>query len=133
MTRPLKLMLFAFAWPCFALGQDSGPPHALEGTWRTGERNGSWGYVAFAACGSAYCGTLVDGGGVNVNPEYFGTKMVTGMHWTGSEFTDGRLLDVETGQVYLSRMAFRDRDRLRVWGCVLGGLLCGSQVWTRVK
>lgn len=133
MIRILLTSLLCVALPAMAYSQTAQPPHALEGLWQTGARNGSWGYVRFAPCGAAYCGTLVDGGGQNVNPQYFGTVMVTDMQWSGAEFTGGSLLDVETGRVYLSRMRFRDANQLRISGCVLGGLICGGQNWTRVQ
>ncbi|GAB5448884.1 DUF2147 domain-containing protein [Gymnodinialimonas sp.] len=129
MIRALFALLLCL--PSMALSQSAQPPYALDGLWQTGARGGSWGYVRFAPCGAAYCGTLVDGGGQNVNPQYFGTVLVTGMQWTGSEFDGGRLLDVETGRVYISRMRFRGANSLRISGCVLGGLICGGQTWTR--
>lgn len=128
--------LFAMLWvvlPFSALAQSSQPPHALDGVWQTGARDGSWGFVRFAPCGTAYCGTLIGGGGQDVNEAFFGTIMVTDMRWTGSEFTDGQLLDVENDRVYLSRMRFEGADRLRVSGCVLGGLICGGQTWARIE
>lgn len=128
----LFVLLLGLGWPLVAVAQ-SNPPHALDGVWRTGERNGSWGFVTFAPCGTAYCGTLTGGGGQRVDPQYFGTVLVTDMRWTGAGFTGGELLDVETGQIYRSRMRFRGPDRLRVSGCVMGGLICGGQTWVRIE
>ncbi|WP_224816100.1 DUF2147 domain-containing protein [Hasllibacter sp. MH4015] len=131
--RCLAIFLSLLFAPAAALGQSQAPPHDLNGVWQTGARGGSWGYVRFAPCGPAFCGTLIGGGGANVQSQYFGTVLVTGMQWTGGEFAGGELLDVENGRVYLSRMRFRGPDELRVSGCVLGGLVCGGQTWRRVE
>jgi uncharacterized protein (DUF2147 family) len=128
----IRTLLLLLTLPFTAHAQ-SGPPHDIEGVWQTGARDGSWGYVRFAPCGDAICGTLIGGGGVNVDPQYFGTVMVNDMRWDGTEFTDGTLLDVENGRTYLSNMRFRSADRLRVSGCVLGGIICGGQTWARVE
>lgn len=133
MIRFVTAFVVCLAMPVTALGQSGGPPHVLDGTWQTGARDGSWGYVTFAPCGTAYCGTLTGGGGAQVNPQFFGTVLVQDMRWTGDAFEGGSLLDVETGRVYLSRMRFRGADHLRVTGCVLGGLICGGQTWTRIE
>jgi uncharacterized protein (DUF2147 family) len=85
-----------------------------------------------APCGDAYCGTLTGGGGADVEVQYFGTVLITDMRWNGTEYAGGQILDVETGQVYLSRLRFSGPNRLRVSGCVLGGLICGGQVWARI-
>lgn len=125
--------VLALCLPMLAHAQTATPPHPLEGIWQTGERRGSWGIVRFAPCGAAYCGTLIDGGGRDVNPQYFGTVLVTDMIWDGEQFSGGTLLDVENGRVYLSRLRFRGADQLRVSGCVLGGVICGGQTWTRLR
>lgn len=130
MIRPFAILMACLASQAAA---QSGPPHAIEGVWQTGARGGSFGFVRFAPCGDAICGTLIGGGGENVDPSYFGTIMVTDMRWDGSEYTGGSLLDVESGRVYISNMRFRSPDQLRVAGCVLGGVLCGGQTWVRVE
>lgn len=132
MIRALFVTL-CLCFPALALAQTGGPGTAVEGVWQTGARDGSWGFVRFDPCGDAVCGTLIGGGGRNVDPQFFGTVMVSDMRWDGTEFTGGQLLDVETGRVYLSRMRLVGPDQLRVSGCVLGGLICGGQTWTRVE
>lgn len=133
MRTALALLFVSCVLPSFGYAQSSQSPYELDGVWQTQARDGSWGFIRFAPCADAYCGTLVGGGGADVDPQYFGTTIVSNMRWTGEEFTGGRLLDVETGRVYRSRMAFRSADQLAVSGCVLGGLICGGQTWTRVE
>ena len=129
----IRLILIALLLPLCATAQQPGPPHPLDGVWQTGARNGSWGIVRFAPCGAAYCGTLTGGGGANVDPQYFGTVLVRDMVWDGSAFTGGTLEDVENGAIYRARLRFRGPDRLRVSGCILGGVICGGQTWTRLE
>lgn len=133
MMRYLLSVLLLLCWPLVTFGQTNGPPHRLDGVWQTEARDGSWGYVTMAPCGDAYCGTLTGGSGTHVDTQYFGTVMITHMRWTGSEYSGGQLLDVETRRVYQSRLRFLGPDRLQVSGCVLGGLICGGQVWARIE
>lgn len=128
-------MIAACLWfsPGMALAQDTPKADDILGLWRTGERNGSWGYVRFERCGAAYCGSLIGGGGKTVNKSYFGTRIVRGMTWEKTRFTGGRVLDVERGVWYRAKFEFRGKTRALLYGCVLGGAICGSQTWRRVS
>ncbi len=103
------------------------------GLWRTGARDGSWGIVEMQACGTKLCGILVGGGGRHVDKRYFGTVIVRDMTRAGSDYYGGQIFDAERGQWYISKMRLDGPDRLTVKGCVLGGLICGGQVWERQK
>ena len=47
--------------------------------------------------------------------------------WTGS------LYDAEDGRTYTGKLNIVDERHVKVSGCVLGGLFCQTQTWTRVK
>ena len=101
----------------------------IPGVWKTDTKNGSWGYVLFDKCGTSYCGKLVNGGGKNVDPSLFGTLIVKGVTREGNAYVDGQIFDAEANIRYVSKMALQSPDRLKVSGCVLGGLICGGQTW----
>ncbi len=120
----IATILLALAIPAIA--------HAdILGTWKTGAKNGSWGYIKFYRCGTRYCGRLVGGGGRKVNRKLFGTLIVKRMRRKGRSYSGGQILDADAGQWYLSKMRLIGKNRLQVQGCVLGGLICGGQNWSR--
>lgn len=131
--RCLSTLLLAVCLPMTALAESNRAAPSLDGVWQTGARDGSWGYVTFGPCGSAVCGTLVGGGGDNVQTQHFGRVIITGMQWTGTQFAGGQVTDVEKGHVYRAKMRLQDDGSLRVSGCVLGGLICAGQTWVRVE
>lgn len=124
--RALLILAVLMSGPAFA-----GDP--VLGTWRTGPRNGSWGIVRMQLCGKKVCGFLVGGGGRNVDKRYFGTQIVRDMTPDGRQYAGGQIFDAERGHWYIARMRLDAPDRLTVKGCVLGGVICGGQVWKREK
>jgi uncharacterized protein (DUF2147 family) len=47
-------------------------------------------------------------------------------------YAGGQIWDPGSDRTYRSRMEL-DGDRLKVSGCVAGGLICRSQTWIRVQ
>ncbi len=45
--------------------------------------------------------------------------------WSGSVY------NAEDGETYNSNISLTAPDRLRIEGCVFGGLICGGETWTR--
>lgn len=103
----------------------------ILGAWKTEPKNGSWGYIQFKKCGSKYCGTLVNGGGKKVDKSLFGILIVKGMKKNGALYDGGMIYDADAKKWYISRMQLISATRLKVSGCVLGGLICGGQTWKR--
>ena len=82
--------------------------------------------VLIQNCGPNLCGNLswtADGNEVgqqiliNMKPE--------GARWTGT------VVDIRNGRRYLAHIALQSDQALRLDGCVLGGLICDGEVWTR--
>ena len=46
---------------------------------------------------------------------------------------EGEVYNAVNGKTYSSRISLTAPDVLRIEGCVLGGLICGGENWTRVK
>ena len=109
---------------------------ALEGQWTNYKKNV---VVAVERCGPAYCGRVVQAsekakakarkGGT---PNLIGTQILTGLKPLG----DGRF----RGQAFVPKRNLHATATVRqvndnvmeVQGCVLGGLLCDKEKWTRV-
>jgi len=50
----------------------------------------------------------------------------------GQNQWDGEVYNAENGETYNSNISLVSADQLRIEGCVLGGLICGGETWTRV-
>lgn len=46
---------------------------------------------------------------------------------------DGEVYNAENGKTYTAYIELKSPDVLRIEGCVLGGLLCGGEDWTRTE
>ncbi|MEO0637110.1 MAG: DUF2147 domain-containing protein [Pseudomonadota bacterium] len=90
----------------------------IEGNWRTqsGEK------AKIAKCGGSYCVTLTSG-------EYSG-KRIGKMSGTSVNYK-GSITDPTNNKTYNGK-AKVNGNSLSMSGCVLGGLICRSQKWTRL-
>ena len=98
--------------------------------------------VRIARCGSAYCGTIVavQGEAKDVNnPDpklktrnLVGVPMISNIVPSGDSFT-GSLYNYKDGKTYTGKMRFKGGNAMELSGCVLGGLICRSQTWTKVN
>ena len=104
--------------------------HAQEvgGLW---QRENGASRVRFLRCGDALCGTL-DWLKDTSGPAKVGQRVFYDMRPDGAGRWKGSALNPEDGKTYSGTMALAD-DRLTTAGCVLGGLICRSVNWTRVK
>ncbi|QFU16256.1 DUF2147 domain-containing protein [Microvirga thermotolerans] len=98
--------------------------------------------VRVAKCGNAYCGTIVSVQGeakdVN-NPDpnlrgrnLVGVQMITDIRPSGDGFT-GQLYNYKDGKTYTGKMSFKGGNAMQLSGCILGGLICRSQTWTKIN
>jgi uncharacterized protein (DUF2147 family) len=95
--------------------------------------------VRLSECNAGVCGTIVwmknPVNDVN-NPDaskqdrpVVGLQAVT-LKSTGSGSYTGSLYDTESGKTYAGKAKFSDQS-VQLSGCVLGGLLCKTQIWRR--
>jgi uncharacterized protein (DUF2147 family) len=101
------------------------------------------GRVRIDPCGEALCGVVAaaypdatdwrnpDPG--KRNWPLLGLPVLIDMKPTGKQSWQGQLYSAKTGYTYAATIALNSGDVLRVEGCVLGGLFCNSQTWTREK
>jgi len=62
-----------------------------------------------------------------------GLPILRSMRPTKPGLWEGDVYNAENGTTYSSRITLTAPDVLRIEGCVLGGLICGGQNWTRVN
>jgi uncharacterized protein (DUF2147 family) len=60
-----------------------------------------------------------------------GLPILGGFHWSGRQWTNGRIYDPKTGNTYRSQLSLEPDGSLRVSGCVL--FVCQSQRWPRAR
>ena len=109
---------------------------ALEGQWTNYKKNV---VVEVERCGTAYCGKVVRAsarakekarkGGT---PNLVGTQILTGLVPTGAGKFRGRAFVPKRNIHATATVRQVSDDVMQVQGCVLGGLLCDSDRWTRV-
>ncbi|RMD49867.1 MAG: DUF2147 domain-containing protein [Alphaproteobacteria bacterium] len=125
-------LAMALAAPAFAADP-------ATGVWRTEPGNeGGYLFVRIEECGKLICGTIVgavDSEGKK-DPEYehLGKPIIKGMKPDGDgRYSGGTIWAPDDDKTYSSKMRLKSPKVLEVSGCVLGGLFCRSQDWTRVK
>ena len=123
-------LVFGFATTAFAA-----PP---DGTWLSGSGKTK---IKIASCGSQYCGTIVWVQGPETkdvnNPDeskrnrnLIGLQMVYEMAADGDGYK-GSLYNYLNGKTYTGKLNTDGGNELNLSGCVLGGLLCQTEKWTR--
>ncbi len=127
------LGVLTLAAPASAQGQDPSGTYVSE----TGETR-----VRIAKCGSAFCGTItaVQGEAKDVhNPDpakrsrnLVGVQMITNIMPVGEGYA-GELYNYKDGKIYSGKMSFKGGNAMQLSGCVMGGLVCRSQTWTKVN
>ena len=109
---------------------------AIEGQWTNYKKNV---VVQVERCGAAYCGRVVQasekakakakkGGTANL----VGTQILTGLKPIGEGRFRGRAFVPKRNIHATATVRQLSDDVMQVQGCVLGGLLCDNEKWTRV-
>lgn len=131
----------AAAFAAVSLLALSAPAAAQDptGTWltQTGDTR-----VRISPCGSNYCGTIVwvkTPGTDQFNPDaskrsrnLVGVQMISGLKSNGDGTYTGNLYRYTDGKTFTGK-ATPKGNQLQVSGCVLGGLICQSQTWSKVN
>lgn len=108
----------------------------LEGQWTNYKKNV---VVQVERCGAAYCGRVVQAsqkaqakarkGGT---PNLIGTQILTGLKPVGAGKFRGQAFVPKRNIHATATVRQVGDDVMQVQGCVLGGLLCDNEKWTRV-
>lgn len=136
--HPARLAaLFLACVPAAAYAQAGPQP---TGTWLTPAGDSQ---IRISRCGAAYCGTIAKvlaGETRDVhNPDaglrgrsLVGVALTRDMRPAG-EGWEGSLYNFRDGRTYSGKLAMKGPNVLELSGCVLGGLICKKQMWTRVE
>jgi uncharacterized protein (DUF2147 family) len=118
------------------------------GTWYTADNESQ---VRIVNCGGALCGSLVwlkepndpatgrpktdknNPDASKQNHPLLGVQIVLAMRPSGTDQWSGSLYNASDGKTYTGSFAMTGANSADLKGCVLGGLICKSQVWTRAK
>jgi uncharacterized protein (DUF2147 family) len=97
--------------------------------------------VRIAKCGAALCGIIVSStyqkDTNNSDPKLrersmVGVQMISDIRPTGDGFS-GQLYNPQDGKTYTGKLKVMSPTTLQLSGCVLGGLICRSQTWTKAN
>lgn len=92
-------------------------------------------------CGSALCGTVVwereprkdvyNPDAAKRNDPIVGRRVLLGLKPSGDDRWKGEVYNAEDGKTYTGYVTLVGADELKLQGCVLGGLICKSDTWSR--
>jgi uncharacterized protein (DUF2147 family) len=118
------------------------------GTWLTGDKKGK---VKIVNCGDAICGSLVwlqepndpethqpktDKHNADASKQgrpLLGIPIVLSMKPSGGDVWEGQVYNAEDGGTYSGSFTMTSANSAALKGCVMGGLICKSQTWTRTN
>ena len=84
--------------------------------------------VLIRPCGGNLCGKL----SWSDDGKDLGQAILIAMKPDGGRWT-GTVVDVRDGTRYLAHISMESEQALRLDGCVLGGIICHGEVWTRYR
>lgn len=97
------------------------------GEWRTADGTTT---VAIRPCGHYLCGFIAS----TTTPQdpTIGRQIFYNMQPRGEQWS-GTIVDIVVGQRYSGHISLIGEGTLKVEGCLIGGVLCGSENWRRVR
>lgn len=106
----------------------------LEGIWVTEVDDGSYAHINVAPCADKICGWIART--FNSEGEYEsenkGKMLVINMVNVGGGKYEGNVWRPSNDKIYIGKMTLNGNE-VDLAGCVLGGLVCASQHWTRLQ
>ena len=106
----------------------------IEGNWKNPIGSA---IIAIAPCGSALCGKVVWASArgrrdaAKGAPDVVGTTVLTNLRAKGDHWA-GRLFIPDDNIHVAARLQLLGSRQLKLTGCALAGLICRTQIWTRV-
>jgi len=85
--------------------------------------------VAIRPCGANLCGFVswTKDGAAALGRQVLIDMKPDGHSWSGT------VVNAVSGEQYSAHLSLQGPGSLKVEGCVVGGLICGGQIWSRVK
>lgn len=109
-----------------------------EGLWLVKDQTGR---IRIEKCNNVMWGSVAwqkepSKDGNNPNPALkdrpiVGIAILIGMSQTEANLWEGNIYNPRNGSIYKSKMSMQG-EMLDIKGCVLGGLICGGEAWTRL-
>lgn len=128
--------LLALAATAIAPPPAPAPLQTAFGTWSNPKRTLA---VRTSSCVGGLCGAIVWADGKSLNdarvagvPHLIGTELLQNYRPTGHGGWKGRVYVPDIGHSFPSHIVQTGPNQLIISGCLIGGLLCRSQVWRRV-
>ena len=113
------------------------PPNASMGVWKN--PSGTV-LVRAETCGKAMCGVVVWASDKAISDAKKGSKkalvgstLFRNFIKTSNGAWRGKVYVPDIGKTFSGTITVLDTDRLEGKGCLIGGIGCRSQIWTRVK
>ena len=139
LSKPSKGLALTLAMiaPLTAIAQPlpAVPQSQAHSTWVNPDNNVK---VETGDCGGKLCGWVVwatpeaeqdaSDGGVQ---QLVGTELLQDYRQTGSNRWQGRVFVPDMGRTFYSTITREEPGALRITGCILGGLICKSQLWRK--
>lgn len=137
MMRPHAILAVAAAMLAAAPAAAQPAPN-LAGLWQNPHRTvvvrtgncGAERWCGWVAWASAEAEADAKDGGVD---RLVGTELLQGYERDGPGSWTGTVFVPDMNRRFSSRIEAVSANELRIRGCVLGGLFCKTQVWTRVE
>jgi uncharacterized protein (DUF2147 family) len=90
--------------------------------------------VAITRCANAICGRITRvAPGASAGKTAVGYMLIKDMTPTQANNWSGTVFDPRDGASYQGSLKLLSKDRLKITGCAVGGLVCQSETWTRVQ
>lgn len=127
----IPAMVVSLAFAAFGTEVTADP---IEGVWKTEPDDGSYAHITITPCGAAFCGSITKS--FNASGEFKsendGKQLVRSMAPTGDGNYKGKVWRPSNDKVYIGK-AQVNGNKMKLSGCVAGGLICAKQDWTRIK
>jgi uncharacterized protein (DUF2147 family) len=125
----MRLITAAVAATALALGATAAQAADPYGTW---VRPSTGATVSFYDCGGKLCAKIV-GQKDPAKKDTVGKVIMSGADKTGANTWKGNLLNTDNGQTYSGVVTLESAKALKLEGCVLGGVICTGETWTKVN
>ena len=112
----------------------AGQADPIYGLWQTPPDDGYYAHIRMQPCQDKICGLIAQNFALSgeTDPTYIGKTIVFDMNPDGRNSYAGSVWRPSNNKVYIGKIKLSG-NKLTMRGCVLGGLLCAKQTWTRVQ
>lgn len=122
-------MIRAAAFILALLSAGSALAASPYGVWRRPQDGTTF---RFFKCGRGLC-VKVNSVTDAADRRYVGAMIFSGAAMIGPNTWEGRVKNLEDGQTYMGKITLAGPRTVKLDGCVLGGVICDGETWTRVK